>query len=382
MLYFPSNQFRKQGKKLRKLTVITLAISIIFGSAFSSLQVFAAAKDELQSITEQRKQIEKSLSGAEAQIATIMSEIEELNNEINQVNQAIAKNRESINKTEEDIQNKIDEISKLQKEIQELEADIEKRYEILDDRMSSYQKSGGSINYLDVLFGAQSFGDFISRVTMVNTITNADAELIDQIESDLKAVEEKKALSFENLEKLNDMKQKQVDTLAAIEEQKKQIESSKATLETKQNNLFATIKELKAKDSSLASLESEVKQTLAAEAAKAKELEQKASPTAPTTKHINGKTITVTSTAYTANCSGCTGITATGINLKENPDTKVIAVDPSVIPLGSVVYVEGYGYAIAGDIGSAIKGKKIDVFVPTKAKALQWGIRKVNVTIQ
>ncbi|WP_010098741.1 3D domain-containing protein [Ornithinibacillus scapharcae] len=178
------------------------------------------------------------------------------------------------------------------------------------------------------------------------------------------------------------MKQKQVDTLAAIEDQKKQIESSRATLETKQNNLFTTIKKLKAKDSSLASLESEVKQTLAAEAAKSKALEQKANSVPTSLKHVEGKTITVTSTAYTASCKGCSGVTATGINLKDKPDSKVIAVDPSVIPLGSVVYVEGYGYAIAGDIGSAIKGKKIDVFVPTRAKALQWGVRKVNVTIQ
>ncbi|WP_138919087.1 coiled-coil domain-containing protein [Ornithinibacillus scapharcae] len=178
---------------MRKLTVITLAISIIFGSAFSSMQVFAAAKDDLQDITDQRKQIEKSLTGAEAQIATIMSEIEELNEEINQVNQEIAKNRELIDKTEKDIQETIDKISKLQQEIIELEADIEKRYEILDGRISSYQKSGGSINYLDVLFGAQSFGDFISRVTMVNTITNSDAELIEQIEKDLSSVEEKKS---------------------------------------------------------------------------------------------------------------------------------------------------------------------------------------------
>ena len=78
------------------------------------------------------------------------------------------------------------------------------------------------------------------------------------------------------------------------------------------------------------------------------------------------KEFTVTATAYTANCNGCTGITKTGINLKRNPDTKIIAVDPKIIKLGTKVYVEGYGYAVAGDIGSAIKGNKIDVFFPKK----------------
>ncbi|MCM2980259.1 LysM peptidoglycan-binding domain-containing protein [Niallia circulans] len=93
------------------------------------------------------------------------------------------------------------------------------------------------------------------------------------------------------------------------------------------------------------------------------------------------KEITVTATAYTANCEGCSGVTATGINLKDNPDKKVISVDPNVIPLGSKVYVEGYGTAIAGDTGGAIKGKKIDVFVPSQAKALEWGRKQVSVKI-
>src|SRR5690606_25533069 len=61
----------------------------------------------------------------------------------------------------------------------------------------------------------------------------------------------------------------------------------------------------------------------------------------------SGKEFYVTATAYTASCNGCSGVTATGFNLRANPDAKVIAVDPSVIPLGSKVYVEGYGYAIA-----------------------------------
>lgn len=94
-----------------------------------------------------------------------------------------------------------------------------------------------------------------------------------------------------------------------------------------------------------------------------------------------GKTVSVSATAYTASCDGCSGVTSTGIDLKANPDAKVIAVDPSVIPLGSKVYVDGYGYATAGDVGGAIKGHKIDVHVPNDAKAKAWGVKKVNVTI-
>ncbi|GHH97405.1 3D domain-containing protein [Neobacillus kokaensis] len=93
------------------------------------------------------------------------------------------------------------------------------------------------------------------------------------------------------------------------------------------------------------------------------------------------KTLTVTATAYTANCKRCSGITATGLNLKKNPKLKVISVDPKVIKLGTKVYVEGYGYAVAGDTGGAMRGNKIDVFIPSKAKALQWGRKTVKVKI-
>ncbi|MDC3418117.1 LysM peptidoglycan-binding and 3D domain-containing protein [Aquibacillus salsiterrae] len=91
--------------------------------------------------------------------------------------------------------------------------------------------------------------------------------------------------------------------------------------------------------------------------------------------------LTVKATAYTAYCDGCSGITYTGIDLTKDRDKKVIAVDPDVIPLGSEVYVEGYGRAIAADVGSAIKGNRIDVHVPTKTVAFDWGVRTVEVTI-
>lgn len=94
-----------------------------------------------------------------------------------------------------------------------------------------------------------------------------------------------------------------------------------------------------------------------------------------------GKTMQMEATAYTAYCNGCSGVTRTGIDLRANPNQKVVAVDPAVIPLGSRVYVEGYGEAIAGDTGGAIKGHKIDLFVQTKDEAYAFGRRQVTVTV-
>jgi len=104
-------------------------------------------------------------------------------------------------------------------------------------------------------------------------------------------------------------------------------------------------------------------------------------PVASTAAPESGKEMYMSATAYTAYCNGCSGTTATGINLRANPNVKVIAVDPSIIPLGTKVWVEGYGYAVAGDTGGAIKGNRIDVFVPTTQEAFRWGRKKVKIRV-
>ncbi|MEB7455399.1 LysM peptidoglycan-binding and 3D domain-containing protein [Lysinibacillus sphaericus] len=101
----------------------------------------------------------------------------------------------------------------------------------------------------------------------------------------------------------------------------------------------------------------------------------------PPSNTTASKELIVEASAYTASCEGCSGITATGINLKTNPHAKVISVDPTVIPLGSKVYVEGYGEAIAGDTGGAINGNRIDVFFPSQQDAINFGVKQLKVTI-
>ncbi len=95
----------------------------------------------------------------------------------------------------------------------------------------------------------------------------------------------------------------------------------------------------------------------------------------------SGDWTTFESTAYTANCTGCSGTTATGINLHANPSSRVVAVDPNVIPLGSKVEIKGLGTFTAADTGGAITGRKIDIFMQSRNDALSWGRRNVQVRI-
>lgn len=80
-------------------------------------------------------------------------------------------------------------------------------------------------------------------------------------------------------------------------------------------------------------------------------------------------------------CEKCVGKkkiirTASGTKPKAN---YTIAVDTRIIPLGSILYIEGFGYFIAQDTGSAIKGNRIDIFVDSHQQALKLGRKKANV---
>lgn len=117
----------------------------------------------------------------------------------------------------------------------------------------------------------------------------------------------------------------------------------------------------------------------AEEAAAAEATEQEA---AASSTPAGGRTITMESTAYSSDPADALGggsVTATGQNLLTNP--MAVAVDPSVIPLGTRLYVEGYGEAYAVDTGSAIQGNIIDVHFSTAAQCYSWGRRTVQVTI-
>ena len=93
------------------------------------------------------------------------------------------------------------------------------------------------------------------------------------------------------------------------------------------------------------------------------------------------RTIRVKATAYSAEECGSRA-TASGARATRNPSGySTIAVDPRVIPLGTKVYVEGYGYAIAQDTGGAIKGNIIDVFFDGNREMNAWGVKYVNVYI-
>ncbi|MET1248174.1 3D domain-containing protein [Sporolactobacillus sp. STCC-11] len=98
--------------------------------------------------------------------------------------------------------------------------------------------------------------------------------------------------------------------------------------------------------------------------------------TQPAPAAQSGQSITVEATSYSLG-----GRTATGIDFSSNPNARVIAVDPRVIPLGARVMIPGYGVYIAGDTGGAIKGNRIDVHFASRDQALNFGRRTMTITV-
>lgn len=107
-------------------------------------------------------------------------------------------------------------------------------------------------------------------------------------------------------------------------------------------------------------------------------------------KYDSLRKLNMVATAYTSECDGCTGITATGYDVRNTvykDGYRVVATDESIIPMDSLLYIESVNnsfepfVAISSDVGGAIKGNRIDILVENESKAYDFGVRDIKVTV-
>ncbi|EJS11155.1 MULTISPECIES: 3D domain-containing protein [Bacillus] len=410
----------------KRISSLVLAGMIVLSS---TVAVKAESNDEkLNNMQQQLQQNDADMQKKEQEKQAVSKEIQGIENELHNLNNTIAKNKED----QAAIQHKIDEthkqIEQKKADIIVLEDKVLARKDIMKKRMVSVQNSSNTSLVVEVVVESKNFADFIQRMNAVTTILEADKEILRlqeqdlrQIEEDKKAIDEKEASLVVDKQKLakaqadlQDNLKKRQDNLQTVQAKYNQIASQlnlaaeeKAKVEANMKAVQETIAreqeaariaaEERAKAEAAAKAEQEELAKAKAAAAKQKE-EQAAKPAEPVAKDTTptkpdpkpaqgGKEFYVTATAYTADPSengykpGEIVKSKLGHNLTANPNMKLIAVDPAVIPLGSTVYVENYGTAIAGDTGSAIKGHIIDLLMPDSATANNWGRRSVKVTI-
>lgn len=134
---------------------------------------------------ERSQEIEQKIQVTEKDLNKLTGESEQLLHELSEVHAKLLEKEDNITSTTENLLKKESEIETIESEIDSLESEIKAiqerislREEIIKNRLSSLQKNGGNISYLEVIFGSENFGDFISRLSSVTTIMNQDNAII------------------------------------------------------------------------------------------------------------------------------------------------------------------------------------------------------------
>lgn len=312
---------------------------------------------------------------AETSQAEVNQQIEgfqsQLNSELTQANGLYAKAQESQQK----VQQTQGKITSLQSEIAQTQTDVENLKESVAKQMRALQANGGlTLSVIDVITSSRSLSDMVMRLTNLNAVLTAESDqaktLVDK-ENTLRSMK----TSLENsqvklLQEQNTYQSQVTDLQGNISMLKAKISSNQQLLSEMQAKAAA---DQKARDEALAKSLAQTQQN-ATNVTPSQPNDSTPNPPKPNSPVIKGQTLNVQATAYALN-----GLTAMGIDLSKNP--MCIAVDPSVIPLGSMVEVPGYGIAIAGDTGGAIIGNIIDVHFPTNDQAIAWGRKNLQITV-
>lgn len=167
-------------------------------------------------------------------------------------------------------------------------------------------------------------------------------------------------------------------SVISVEKEEDVVSYDVSTDDVKETETPDEVKE--AKKEKQAAAEQAAAEKAAAEQAAAKKAEEKASTSSENTSSEQaGRWISVEATAYSRNQASLSNFTYMGIDLREN--SRVIAVDPNVIPLGSKVFIPGYGEFVAGDTGGAINGTRIDIHMEDLDAAWSFGRRQMDIQI-
>lgn len=395
--------------------LIAMAISIS-----ATHVVFADTVNDKKSTIQENK---VKYSQLDNEVISLNSQVSKLNNEIEDLNAKLEDNKAKMKDTEENLKETESKVSTLKTEIDEKQS-------ILGKRMRAMYKSKDSMSPVVFLLKSEDLSDLITRIDTLARVTALDKNLIqsldeqkDSLNSDIKKLERDKAelkeLKASTEESLKTLDSKKIEEQKKIDELNKQKEAVLEVIKENEMSLIShsvsvinsssSINELEsavstlnqlipqlnidsvkdAANNSVQAAKNKIESLKAEEAKKAEEAaKNNAANSSNTTSSNNSssqpssdgkykKTLSMEATAY----SGGT-LTAMGLKPVRDPGgISTIAVDPSVIPLGSKVYIPGYGYAIASDTGGVIKGNIIDLYMNSHDECTSWGRRQVTLHI-
>ena len=246
----------------------------------------------------------------------------------------------------------------------------------VENRLRALYEEGDDADPLAVILGARSFDDAVTRIDRVNRVADLNRRV---------AMRAKRARS-----RLGELSRSLAEREARLEALSSQAEAAAAALQASRTERAAYVSRLATErrfdDAQISSLDAraraaERRSAAAAQAAAAAPAPPAPAPTSQPSQPVSapqrpsaapGRRLTVIATAYSL-----PGHTASGLPVGPG----IVAVDPTVIPMGTRMTIPGYGEGVAADTGGAIKGNRIDVWFPTNAQCIQWGVKTVTITL-
>lgn len=354
--------------KIKKAVLLVL-ISILFNLRAAAV---AGLCDSVADIQAKQESVKKQLDQNSNELSGKMDEI-------NQVYQKLSDLEGKKKETEQ-------RITQTQTKLQQAQQEKKNRVRDAKERLCELQKRQGTNTSLSILEKSTSLTQWLRSMIALQRLQSV-------YNDSLAAVKQ----SIVDISQAKEQLQGYQSNLAS---QERQVNDQKAVLDSQMSDLKKKIADGQSEMKQLADREQQAKAMEEAQKKAAEEEAQKQqqasnqnqqvqqtstktvdnSEAATSADNVSGsKTLTMSATAYSTEANGMGTYSATGINLKQHPSC--VAVDPSVIPLGSIIWVSGYGVSVAGDTGTAIKGNVIDLHFSTVAQSMAWGRRTVTVKI-
>lgn len=354
--------------KIKKAVLLVL-ISILFNLRAAAV---AGLCDSVADIQAKQESVKKQLDQNSNELSGKMDEI-------NQVYQKLSDLEGKKKETEQ-------RITQTQTKLQQAQQEKKNRVRDAKERLCELQKRQGTNTSLSILEKSTSLTQWLRNMIALQRLQSV-------YNDSLAAVKQ----SIVDISQAKEQLQGYQSNLAS---QERQVNDQKAVLDSQMSDLKKKIADGQSEMKQLADREQQAKAMEEAQKKAAEEEAQKQqqasnqkqqvqqtstktvdnSEAATSADNVSGsKTLTMSATAYSTEANGMGTYSATGINLKQHPSC--VAVDPSVIPLGSIIWVSGYGVSVAGDTGTAIKGNIIDLHFATVAQSMAWGRRTVTVKI-
>lgn len=377
-----------KGKKL--VTLVLCLIQITAPVAISA--------DTLESLNQKETTLQQESQAISLEVQNALEKVNEAYQAVENLKGEISENEALLEETHN--------------QISDTKETIARRKEMVAERLRQLQVNSVGDNKIAYLLESASIQELVTNLYAITMLQSAEKDAIESLDADTKKLQE---LEQEAKATQATLVSNQENLTAEAQTLDAQVLSLKEQLASNQNALASIAQSKEVELSRIAAEEARAKEEAEKQAAAEKAAAEQAAkeeankqtetpsqpvekpstptpekpttptptPTPPTNNNDNSsnsgnKVLYMESTAYSYKEAGSSFFTAMGVDLRVNP--RVVAVDPSVIPLGTIVEVEGYGIALAADTGGAIRGNILDVHLDSVEACYAWG-RKFNVKV-